>query len=707
MNTGTNTAKHCFAYSLRALGLGSSFAIATLSAAVSAQGETGGLQVDDAPALEEVLVTARKREEALQDIPMSLSVFGDEEMLRSNFTSLEDYVVRTPNFSFQNNGNRSRSILALRGVSDSNVAATGTVVGFYLDEVSLNPTGGLRQNDMALVDLERIEVLRGPQGTLFGRNTIGGAVNLVSRKPDKEFAARVTAGAERFDTYYLNGFVNLPISERVAVLASGKWEESDGFIDNPALGDSFGNSAEGWRLSLRANPVDDLLVDLAAMNNVTQFDGLQSITEPDFDKGNYESAVNYMPENEVDSELYTLRLEYATSNFDIISLSAWNAFERPEGFDVDGTAQEILIIDVFTRQDSFSQELRLQSNDPDARLVWTLGAFYGDIEDDSVQTLSGGPTDNPGFQSVSMNEAEVENRAVFGEADLLVGDKWTFTLGARYSEDDYTLVNIAGEQFDGSSDAITPKLGLRYQWNDDTLVYFTAARGYKPGGFDTFFEGDEEISTEYDPETAWSYELGVNATLWDGLLAARATLFYMDWEDIQSVFFLDPVNTLVQNAGAAESYGAEFEITAFPVENLTLDLGLGLLSTEYTDFDNTPDGDLTGNELPFAPEVSFSLVADYRLPVGNEYDAFFRGEYNYRSDQEGRNNNNDIERQPGYDLLNLRTGLDSGRYTLTLYAENVLDEEYFTNRRPGIPPAPNTVVPGQPRSYGISFTARW
>ena len=659
-----------------------------------------------------IYVTAQKRKQDLQKVPLSLAVFESDEILLSNFDSLSDYAFRTANFSFSNNGNRSRSILAVRGVSDENVAATGTTVGFYLDEVSLNPTGGLRQNDLALLDLERIEVLRGPQGTLFGRNTIGGAINLVSRKPNETLSAQLTAGVERYSTYFVQGHVNVPIADGIYVLGSAMQRATDGFVTNSFLDQGFGNSQTGGRVALRLEPTNALTIDLAAMRNVTRFDGLQSITEPDFDARNYDAPIDFQPENKVESDLLTARIEYETPYFDIISLTAYNQFDRPEAFDGDGSPTPFATVSSFTTEESFSQELRLQSNGDDSRLIWTFGGFYGRTEDaNSFEFVIGDPA-NPLQQIASSTEGTVENLAVFGELEFPILNKLTMTLGARYSRDDVSLTNTAGEVFEGPSDALTPKIGLLYQLNEDTLVYFTASRGYKPGGFDTSFIDDDlsdEITSSYDPETAWNYEIGVNASFFDNRLTSRATLFYLDWTDIQSTFFIGALglNTLVTNAGAARSIGAELELTARPTDELMFNVNLGLLDAEYTDFDDTPQGDLTGNTLPLAPTVSLSLVGEYRRDVVADYEGFFRTEYNYRSTQEGRNNNNAIERQPAVGLLNLRTGVRADFWELVLYGENVLDKRFFTNRRPGAAPIPNTVTPAQPATWGLRATLRY
>lgn len=325
--------------------------------------------------LKEVIVTARKREENLLEVPLSITVIDNEELLRANIDSVSDYVVRTPNMTFANNGNASRSILAMRGVTDINVAATGSSIGFYVDEVSMHPTGGLRQNDMALLDLERIEVLRGPQGTLFGRNTIGGAINLVTRKPDNEMSARLTGGYERFGTYTIQGFANVPlINDRLAVRLSGVHNHSDGFVENSFLGQNFNNGRSGGRVAVRARPSDSLVVDLTAQQLETRFDGIQTILEPEFDAGGLDSPVNYLPGNNISSQLYTARLTYSVPAFDfvpafdVISLTAYNTFEMKDPFDADGGSAGNRVVDRFTDETNFSQELRLQSKAQNSRV---------------------------------------------------------------------------------------------------------------------------------------------------------------------------------------------------------------------------------------------------------------------------------------------------------------------------------------------------
>ncbi len=662
--------------------------------------------------LKEVIVTARKREENLLEVPMSITVIDNEELLRANIDSVSDYVVRTPNMTFANNGNASRSILAMRGVNDINVGATGSSIGFYVDEVSLNPTGGLRQNDMALLDLERIEVLRGPQGTLFGRNTIGGAINLVTRKPDNEMSARLTGGHERFGTYYIQGFANVPlIDDRLAVRLSGVHNHSDGFVENSFLGRNFNNGRSGGRVAVRARPSDSLVVDLTAQQLETRFDGIQTILEPEFDAGGLDSPVNYLPGNNISSQLYTARLTYSVPAFDfvpafdVISLTAYNTFEMKDPFDADGGSAGNRVVDRFTDETNFSQELRLQSTNPNSRVQWTLGAFYGKTEDNLAYDLIG-------YAPVTLSRAssgEVENRAFFGQADISITDSLSLIAGARYSRDDVKLVNTSGTVFEGPSDAVTPKFGLRYAFNENLHTYATASRGYKPGGFDTFFTDnnpDDNIRAAYDPETAWNYEAGVKVSAWGGRLVADAAIFYLDWQDLQVPFQFDVLQRVITNAAEARSIGGEIQIAAYPTDDLFLQMGLGILDAEFTDFANSPEGDLTGNKIPYAPPVSFNVVGEYSRPITDTVEGLFRAEYSFTSQREGRSNNNDIERLPAYDLLNLRAGITVNRLEFWAYGENVLDERWFSNRRPGRG-TPASVTVQRPATWGFRATVRF
>ncbi|MEM9170137.1 MAG: TonB-dependent receptor [Pseudomonadota bacterium] len=664
-------------------------------------------EVDDV-----VVVTARKREESLQSVPISISVFDDKEIQRSNFVNFEDFSLRSPNVSFQNNGGAARTLFTIRGVGGGNIASgTGTSVGYYIDEIILNPTGGLRQNDLALLDVERIEVLRGPQGTLFGRNTIGGAVNVVTRKPGDEFAGRVTAGAERFGTYNVQGHINVPIADGVYFQGSGLFRDTDGFIENTTDEEALGSGSVGGRAALRLAPVQDLTIDIAYMRNEVRYDALQGVTEADFDAGLLETTLPYVVENSVVSDLYSARIEYRGAQFDVISLTAFNEFEGVETFAANGfLGLQSAFLDSTISQENISQELRIQSNNADAPVQWLLGGNFVTTDDVGGSSLIVGTPDAPGPAAFSsMQSSEARNIAVFANVEIQLTDIFSLTIGGRYSWDDYELTDSNGDFFPGSNEAFTPSFTLQYEPSDALLVYATASRGYRPGGVDTAFidlDTTDEITSQFDPETAWNYEIGANVTMFDGRLVARTSVFYLDYNDIQEVFFIPPddINTITANGAAARIYGAEFEVSAQPTDALSFNVNLGLLDSEFTDFADSPQGDLTGNALPFAPTVNVSAVGEYRRPIASQIDGYFRTEYAYRSEQEGRNNNNAIERQPGYGLLNLRAGLAWSDFQLEVYGENVLDERYFTNRRPG---PIVTVAPGRPAIWGVRGTVNF
>ncbi|MCG8443200.1 MAG: TonB-dependent receptor, partial [Caulobacterales bacterium] len=549
-----------------------------------------------------IVVTARKREEDVLDVPISMTVFGAQEIQNSNITELRDYAVRTPNLSFSQNGNRGRTNFQIRGVGENTITGTGAAVGFYLDEFALNPTGN-GQIDLGLVEIERIEVLRGPQGTLFGKNTIGGAINVVTRKPDGDFSGRLSASAERFGTYNVNGFVNVPlVDDRLAVQVSGFWRESDGFIENVTKGTSLGEGEFGGRVAVRAKPTDNLTIDVSALYSKIEADGLLAVAQDDFDAGDLVGRSDAPEFHEDELHVYYGRITYESPWFDAISITGYSDKDRNEGFDGDfGALSFFETLGIESSLKTFSQELRLQSNQPDARLQWTAGVNYADTEATNVFSLATGadwPFDPFGFSNPT--SSDLQSIAGFGEANIRLLDPLTLTLGVRYSRDKAT--QISGETFNGEWDAWTPKFSLSYDVNDDWLVYGTVSRGYKPGGFDTAISpSDPVLEFEFDSETAWNYEVGVKGTAFDGRLIAEAAVFYLDWKDLQARFSDVFGDDFITNAASARSVGGELQLSLYPTENLFFQTGLGVINAEFTDFTQSPSGDLTGNAFRYIP----------------------------------------------------------------------------------------------------------
>lgn len=711
-------------------------------------------QEAEAPAqIEQIVVTARRREESLQDVPVSITAFSAEALSNNMIDGVDDYLSRTPNVSFISTGSRDRKKFSIRGVTtqvdDAESLTPSGTFAMYID--GFNVAGGTR--NPAVMDLERIEVLRGPQGTYFGRNAIGGAINITTMKPQQEWFAEFSADLSRYSTYDLEAIVNVPLVEDVlAARAAVKYQESDGYIENiNPIGGGNDSEYKYGRLSLRYTPVERLNVDFigAWSDEVVGMrvgvpSGVMSrfaaslfgpVADPD--------GVGFFPENtdtvnfnrpqEVGAEYYYV-MANATYDFDGFALTNIIGYLDSEMFllgDIDGGSQDFFYETKPISRDSFSEEIRLQSTG-DNQIDWTVGAIYsrdsGSIAQETFAGNAGIFGLPPDFQiTASFGDSEVVSKAVFGEAVWHASDRLDLLLGMRYTDEDVEV-----SQFNLSSgvvnnlvsdsttfDDFSPKFSASYYLTPETSVYGTISKGFKAGGVQI---GSSLEENAYDPETLWSYEAGVKSEFLEGRARLNAAVFYSDWTDMQASFVVAAVdddgniifNSGIQNAAEARNYGAEAEITALLTENLIVSFGAGYLDAQFEKFENAfVDGetvDLSGERTPNTPEWTFTGDAQYTFPVAN-YDGFARLEWYYRD--ETLPDLIALVRQeegfpfvvPSYHHVNLRAGIENERYSIVGYVENLLDEEYYTNAYQKAFVSGLHVQPSY-QTWGIKFTVR-
>ena len=656
----------------------------------------GGGNVYSAPedlVLEEIIVTSQRRDQSLQDVPVSVTAFSSETIKKANISEARDYLAIAPNVSFSDDGGAgSRSInISIRGVSNVGLGEVSTAnsIGFYIDELNVGSVSNGTINPQ-LQDMERIEVLRGPQGTYFGRNSLGGALNISTKLPADEFYAEATASAGNFSTYGAEGIINLPASDKFMMRAVYAYQESDGFVDNinPA-GNDNGYEHNTGRVSFRAMPTDEFTVDLSVtytdedeggdinvptgilnQDTLSIFTDMVAINELGFLPENDDEVTHDLKEhNQNEFTIVNLRVAYEFGGFTFKSVTGIVESETSRAFDQDGLGQDTLRRFNKYEGDSFSQEFRVQSTG-DNFVDWTAGIFYADDEIEqfnSVQAGSNGSYTDPatgmeigllppipgGFRINENNRIfETESQAVFGEAVIHLAEQWDLTVGARYTQDkientSFDVVAFEGAVPDSSgSESFTdfsPKLVLKYAPDDEFNVYGSVAQGYKAGGVD--FTRINNVS-DFDPEKLTSYELGFKFELSEGRVRLAGALFYLDWTDlqVQSNFLEDPtdISSAVErtlNAAEASATGAEFELTALLTERLVVHFNLGYLDSEFDKFDNalikgnSTEIDLSGQRLPKTPELTVSAVLDYSFPLGDSgFEGFVRGEWNYTDD---------------------------------------------------------------------------
>jgi iron complex outermembrane receptor protein len=678
----------------------------------------------NAPALEEIVVTAQQREESLQDVPIAISAFGQADIQKNMFRDVTDFVGRTPNASFITNGARSRREISMRGVTNfigANQARRTSTFGFYMDgfnlaSSSINPP---------IMDIERIEVLRGPQSTYFGANALGGGINVTTNAPNSEqWEGTLMADYGRFDTLDIEGVLNIPIvKDKLAARINVKDFSSDGNIENiNPVGGGNDSDYEYFRAAVLWTPTDRLSLNFnysVANENVGMREGIPSGVLSTFGNVLYGAeadpdGVGFFPRNEskvnfnfpqnvgTDFEYAIARLDYDLDNMRFTSITGYMESDFFLQGDIDGGSNDYFREYRTIPRESITQEFRLQSTG-DSKLQWNLGFYYSDDEgfiDNKTYVgtarIFGLPNGFLIDSEESFSSSEVY--AVFGQVDYALTDRLTLSAGGRYSEEE-VFTDISG--FGGGvsqeltvEDTFTdfsPMFALRYDITDSASVYARIAKGFKSGGVQVAPTPDRET---YDPEEIWNYELGYKADLLDNTLRINAAVFYMDWTDLQASFQESGVDEEgeffifggVDNADSAESYGVELTVTSAPINGLIMNLNVGWLQAEYQEFTALIDGQnrvLDGLTIPNSPEWTISADAEYSFPITSGLNGFVRGEYIYRD--ELRSTTAALIQEgfpwvvPSYDIVNLRAGVEGEKYTVAFYVENLFDDTYFTN----------------------------
>jgi outer membrane receptor protein involved in Fe transport len=700
-----------------------------------------GLSFAGAPAMaqeipdEELIVTAQRRAQSIQDVPLSITALSAETIERSGFSELDDYAQRVPNLAFSASNSSSTDgalTIAVRGVFGSNTT------GFYIDDSPL--LGALNPH---VIDLERIEVLRGPQGTLYGARSMGGTVRLITVAPDlNAFSGRAHAlGATVEDggsNYAVDGALNVPLIEGVAAVRGvAYYQENGGFIDRAARSDAptpfatrediDGETVEGVQLSGLVSLLGgNLTIAPRVMHERTERDGR---TQADFEAGNRVNLRQFDIAEPSESEwtLSTLTATYDTSFGRFLSASSWfdRAYSDTEDFSEWTTEvlafQGASVTYAETDQFIFSEELRFVS-DWEGPLSLTAGVFYQTSKSDWSFPI--GATVIDGFSDDAFNldnVTTVTERAAFAEATWNVTEDLRFIAGARAFENEVDFSIRQGGAFIGpdqflegtqSEEGVTPKFGVQYDLDDDRMLYATVSEGFRIGGVNFYADslcgaeiaglGLGDIST-YDSDSLTSYELGLKSRWLSRRLTMNVAAFQVDWADLQQRQGLSCGFTVYVNAGEAELRGLELELDWLLTPNTRLSFGAGYVDSEVTD-----NGGLTaiaeGVPIQNVPEWTWSAALDHDFTLAGA-DAFIHADYSFTDSSLSGNNGPGLVR-PSYEIANVRIGRAFGIGNLALFVDNVFDEaaNYADIPPLGVqtPGRPRIVV-NQPRTIGLEW----
>lgn len=676
-----------------------------------------------AAGISEVIVSAQKRDQSIQDVPISITAFNGEALEKNMISGLSDYFAQTPNVNYSANGNDGRYQIAIRGVPNT-LGGRANSIGVYVDEFNIAPTSSIRTYNPKLIDVERVEVLRGPQGTYFGRNSTGGAMSIVTRKPGKTFAADGSLEVGRYGSRLYRAGVDVPIADWLAVRTTGYYEESDGFITN--IGPSGGSSdveAHGQRVAFRLTPSNALVIDLAASNsdyhhgpNAVVLRDPVTLGVPD---SPWTTNVNATEFTKNAGQIYTGRIQYDFGSVALVGITGYIDNHYQEFSDDDATAAATAVADSNTQLRSFSQEVRLQSA-AETALEWLFGFIYAKDAQSIGSVTSRDPAIGGGTLRTTLQDEQTKMYAAYADATWHATKRLSFTFGGRYTQSFYDRFDI------NTTGAVVTQPGLREQddkdfsprfvvsqkWNPGLTTYASVAKGFKAGAASGVIPAG--ANPLFGKETLWNYEVGAKAAWLDGRMRMNAALFYMDWTDLQVIATIDRTQLLffVQNAAKASNKGVELELAAQPLEGLELGANIGYLDAKFDDFPNARSNnalvDLSGYSIPFAPDWTLSANAQYSMPLG-AWRGFIRTEWSrvatfFRDpDAEFRLQNNGVRTFviPSRNVWNVRLGVDNERFSIAAYMENAFEEEYYTGVRG------STLVDPHPRQYGVRLAARF
>jgi iron complex outermembrane receptor protein len=661
--------------------------------------------------LDEVVVTARKTEESVHDVPMSVQVLTSKLLDVVDSTHLFDLQYKVPGLVVNNLGLNGAGF-SLRGIADQ--GGTGLSVATQMNGVYL---GNSHLAVARMFDLDRIEVLKGPQGTLYGRNATGGSINFIPQPALAEFSADVEAGWGSFDTARVQGHVNVPF-EKSALRVAGIISAGDGFIRNSVDERRFAeNDFRGLRVSYRATPSDRLRVDVMAQQ-VTD-DGAAGelwLPRPDFlpDPSDIRlttvTLANPFLETSVDNA--SVAVEY---EFDSAKLYSITGYARGEVHNLDDCAGLPILAGCVrgvmpSRHEQVSQEFRLASSS-DSRVEWLAGFYFYD-DDGSRVYYQLTPVIDPNPTHDSVSTSSEKTIAAFGHAVWPLTDAWRIAGGLRINRENRHYATIGT----GSEDSPTGirsedswnnqswRLDLEYRIGTEALAYAGVSTGFKSGGIDVLPGGAVDT---FGPEQLTAYEAGFKARWPDKQLMLNAATFYYDYRDLQvstSTITDDGLIFETDNAAKAEIVGFDIEGTLRAARRLVFSGGIVWLpKREFVEYRNDRTGDtLSGNKLVRAPEWTVTTAFDYEQPLPCDCRLSARLEYNYRSEYYYTIDNDPRFAQNKFGLLNLYLRFESGDDKWYIFAagRNIGDEDYFYQ-------VFLQASPGYPATYEAGFGYRF
>ncbi len=672
----------------------------------------GHSQPVDEDSIEEIVVTSRYRAEKLTDVPDSIAAFKIEDIERHRIERVNRVASLTPNLRFSDDQEVGVSTLIIRGVRQNR--GTGQPpVSLRIDDVSA--TNNLLTTQ-ELFDVESIDVLRGPQGALYGRNAIGGAILVSTRRPTTEPEYNLRLATAQGNDFTVSGSASGPLaSDKMLYRASFRLQDREGQLRNAYLNNQYVDYKESaaFRGRLLFQPTSKLSVDLRAQYLdqdggsgyfMPASEGVLPLPPPDppilFGNPTYEIQSNRIGESFVKSRETSAKIDYDLGWGTLSAITSYTDVESGNDQDLDQTLVEAIDIIVVDNSETIAQELRLVSNS-DASLRWVAGLSY--FTQDRFRSLA---TTFLGFPvPPAAQDLELNDFAAFGNLSYDLTNELELTLAFRY---DVETPRDKTQDRSQTFKELQPKASLAYDISDDLLAYLTIGKGFRAGGFNNLAPGSN-FMPGFSEETLVSYEAGLKGTAPGGRLRGGLSLFFIDYSD-QQYFLFDQTGTQANiNVPESRITGGELEFTALPSDSLRIDFGASFTDSKIESYQGiagvlVPASDIVGRKVPGAPVWSLNLALEHRKTLSTALNLVSRVDFEHRGRTYWTLDNADT--QSAYDLTNLSFALESQNWATRLYVNNLFDEEYiewfFAARFIGLPA--DIAWPSRPRQAGLEFS---
>ena len=668
--------------------------------------------------IDEVEIIGVKHITSLNDQPVSVSALTSREIVNREIHSVKELTSRIPNFFMPDYGSKLTSPIYVRGIGSR---INSPAVALYVDNIPYFEKSAF---DFELIDVSRIEVLRGPQGTLYGRNTMGGVINIFTNKPHSNRETRIRFTGGNYHSYRTNISHNQPITEGLSANISGSFNTLDGFYYNQftnAKVDQTESYAGRFKLNHTIN--SSITAEYSVGFDRSMQGGYPYSIYNDTDQE--ASPISYDSYSYYNRDMVSANalLKIDADKFDLTSISSYQLIDDLQEIDQDFTSSSLFVVDQDQLQHMFSQEIILKSKDQENKVDWLIGAF-GFIQNfDKLVNVNYGEDGIlafglPGSTTMSKQyDHRIMGAAIFQQTTInnLFIDHLNLSLGVRVDAEKATLDYIYDRTIIDNTTRvedfvnhlnfinILPKGTLNYEFSKNNMIYASIAKGYNSGGFNSTFEREEDQS--FEPEHSWNYEIGSKNSWLNNRIISRVSLFYIDWENQQ---IYQPVpsgqGSMLTNAGQSVSKGAEVELTGKISGNLRTHLSYGYTNAYFVEYERSETVSYNGNKIPYIPEHTFDIGGSYSHSFEGQFPSGIDIDMNYTGVGKHYWNEDNIAYQEYYGLLNAKVSLVFKAFKVGVWGKNILNSNYnsFYFKALG-----NSYVQiGKPALFGITVDIR-